>query len=463
MLRFLAIIAAGLALAPGGAAAHQGVPPEIVAKIPKPQPGDAGKKKQPTQIELGRNLFEQEKFGGNGRTCATCHARRRELRAEPGQCPNRPASDPLFVFERFPGLAALENAEALRAKALITENVDGFDQPGVLRSVPHIFGLGQTINPEANHPLTHATGWGGDGSPGPGSLRHFAVGAVVQHFPRALERVLDRDFVMPTADELDALEAFQLSIGRQTTPVIDLNIDGALFFDDDNVTAGQILFAGMPSRLGTRRCSGCHTGGGALNDVGENEQRANGNEVSPDAPTCFFDAPGDGGFGLGPVEEVDRATFCTNGATGPVDFRGNRFFSTQTAIEAADTLPTFHDNTANSLEEVVDFYRSDVFNDSITGAGNGFVINDDQRDRIALFMRTLNVLENIRSALAVLPADTANKKLTAKRDIGDAIRVLGQGALRAYEFTALPALLSARKALSSNPALPAPSSSAPGV
>ena len=117
--------------------------------------------------------------------------------------------------------SGLENEAALRTKALILENVDGFDQPGVLRSVPHIFGLGQTINPEPNHPLTHATGWGGDGSPGPGSLRNFAVGAVVQHFTRSLNRVLDVDFVMPTQAELDQLEAFQLSVGRQTTPNID--------------------------------------------------------------------------------------------------------------------------------------------------------------------------------------------------------------------------------------------------
>ena len=317
--------------------------------------------------------------------------------------------------------------------------------------MPHIFGLGQTINPEANHPLTHATGWGGDGSPGPGSLRNFAVGAVVQHFTKSLERVLDRDFVMPTQAQLDQLEAFQLSVGRQTTPIIDPAIAGALVFTatdgGENVIAGQILFAGMPSRQGTRRCSGCHTGGGALNDLGQNEQRANGNEVSPDAPTCVFDAPGDGGFLFSPVAVVERSTFCTNGATGPVTFRGNRFFSTQTAIEAADTLPAFHDNSAHTLEEVVDFYRSDIFNNSITGAGNGFVISDFQRDQIALFMRTLNVLENIRSAIA------GQHKATAKRDVGDAIRVIKQGTLRAYQLTALPALISAQKVLSSNPTL----------
>ena len=454
MRKLLAVAAVTLLLAPD-ALAHQGVPPEIVAKIPKPKPGF--NKKNPTAIERGRRLFEKETFAGNGRTCATCHAAKENFALSPANVQARPATDPLFVFEQVPELAALENGAALRTKALITENVDGFKNPdgsaipGVLRSVPHIFALGQTITPEPNHPLTHALGWGGDGSPGDGSLRNFAVGAVVQHFTKRLDRVLDVDFRMPTQAELDDMEAFQLSIGRQTTPIIDPVIPGSLVFNDLNVTAGQILFAGMPSRQGTRRCSGCHTGGGALNDLGQNEQRANGNEVSPDAPTCVFDVPGDGGFLFSPVAVVDRSTFCTNGASGLVAFRGNRFFSTQTAIEAADTLPAFHDNSAHTIEEVVDFYRSDVFNNSITGAGNGFLISDFQRDQIALFMRTLNVLENIRSALAVLPSDNATERAIAKRDVRDAINVIGQGTMRAFGFTALPALINARKSLVANP------------
>ena len=92
-----------------------------------------------------------------------------------------------------------------------------------------------------------------------------------------------------------------------------------------------------------------------------------------------------------------------------------------------------------------------MFNNSITGAGNGFLISDFQRDQIALFMRTLNVLENIRSALAVLPSDNATERAIAKRDVRDAINVIGQGTMRAFGFTALPALINARKSLVANP------------
>ena len=79
-----AVAAAALLLAPD-ALAHQGVPPEIVAKIPKPKPGF--NKKNPTAIDRGRRLFEKETFGGNGRTCATCHAAEENFALSPGQCP----------------------------------------------------------------------------------------------------------------------------------------------------------------------------------------------------------------------------------------------------------------------------------------------------------------------------------------------------------------------------------------
>ena len=58
------------------------------------------------------------------------------------------------------------------------------------------------------------TGWSGDGAPGTGSLREFAIGAVTQHFTKTLARTAGRDFRLPTEHQLDAMEAFQLSLGR---------------------------------------------------------------------------------------------------------------------------------------------------------------------------------------------------------------------------------------------------------
>jgi hypothetical protein len=454
MLRTIATCAAlavGLATTP--TLAHGILPPEIAARIPPRLAGALSRLRSLTEIERGRLLFERATFGGNGRTCASCHPRSENFTLTVPFIASRPSSDPLFVFERVPGLATLENGPALRGRALITENVDGFKNvdgseiPGVLRSVPHTLGLSQSTNPQTGVPAG-ALGWSGDGAPRDGALRNFAVGAVVQHMPKSLNRVEGTDFRLPTASELDALEAFQLSLGRSTTPIVNPTSQGALKFVDKDVTAGQTLFHGMPSQQGVRNCSFCHNGGGALNPNGQNDQRATGAERSPRAPACTFPvAPGDGGFGPTPVITADRSTFCTNGATGGVVFRGDLSFSVPSTIEAADTAPFFHNNSADTLEDVVDFYRSAVFSRSISGANNAFVINDTQRNQLAAFMRALNVLENIRDATASIDSLPATRVLArpriindAQQQVRDAIRVLGEGNIQPYRTTALPAL-----------------------
>ena len=62
-----------MAVAP--ALSHQFVPPDIVARIP---PGICRRRPWSASaalIEKGRAIFERQTFGGNGRTCATCHRR----------------------------------------------------------------------------------------------------------------------------------------------------------------------------------------------------------------------------------------------------------------------------------------------------------------------------------------------------------------------------------------------------
>jgi hypothetical protein len=39
-------------------------------------------------------------------------------------------------------------------------------------------------------------------------LERFATGAVIQHFTLTLKRELGVDFILPTDEQLDALEAF---------------------------------------------------------------------------------------------------------------------------------------------------------------------------------------------------------------------------------------------------------------
>ena len=101
-------------------------------------------------IERGRELFTNETFNGNGRTCATCHPATNNFTIDPAFIAKLPRTDPLFVAETNPDLAELEDSKALRQRALFRENVDGFDRPAVLRGVPHTLGLPASIAREAD-------------------------------------------------------------------------------------------------------------------------------------------------------------------------------------------------------------------------------------------------------------------------------------------------------------------------
>ena len=321
----------------------------------------------------------------------------------------------------------------------------------MLRSVPHILGLSQSTNPQTAFPARAALGWSGDGSPDDGALRNFAVGAVVQHLHQNAQP--GRRHRLPPADRFGTRRAGGVpAVARaQHDANREPRLAGALVFVDPDVTAGQTLFHGMPSEKGARNCSFCHNGGGALNaplPAGRNDQRATGAERSPRAPACTFPvAPGDGAFGLTPVITADRSTFCTNGATGPVVFRGDQSFSVPSTIEAADTAPFFHNNSADTLEEVVDFYRSAVFSRSISGAGNAFVINDTRAQpnggvharaqRAREYPGSHGSIDSLPTARVLARPGIIND---ARQQVQDAIRVLGQGNIQPYRTTALPAL-----------------------
>src|SRR5439155_477442 len=124
------------------------------------------------------------------------------------------------VFQKifFRALAQLERPQLMHQYGLILENLDGFDDPTnkfVMRGVPHTLGLQVSLAQDPTqqpNPPAEMTGWSGDGAPGTGSLREFAIGAVTQHFTKSLNRVQGTDFRLPQQRERAALEAFQLSL-----------------------------------------------------------------------------------------------------------------------------------------------------------------------------------------------------------------------------------------------------------
>ena len=408
----------------------------------------------PALIEEGRKLFMEETFEGNGRTCATCHPPTNNFTIDPEYIRTLKGNDPLFLTgPSMPELKDVEVRQLLRNNALVLENVDGFDNPGVLRGVPHTLALRGSLKPDVQVDaagIKEATGWSGDGSPD-GTLRGFAIGAVIQHLTKSPERVPGRDFRLPTQHELDALNAFQLSLGRQEE--IDI---ASLNFTDDFVTNGRDLFLNAPSRNGAgRSCNACHRNAGAGDGNGVNRNRATGTNLSPNAPACLsgFKAPFDGGFGIEPVEDVARADICGKGPKGGPEataaFRGDMSLNVPPLIEAADTPPFFHNNSAATIEDAVAFYTSDTFNNFIAGAGNAFVLDKDEVNQIAAFMRALNVQENIRSSnvydtRANDPAELAPRKLLVDLAIAettDAIEDLTKAPVQLFVSTDVLQLL----------------------
>ena len=149
--------------------------------IPPPEP--------PTLVESGEQLFLNETFNGNGRTCGTCHRPTDNFGLTPAFIAALPDDDPLFIAETNPDLAAnFENPKLMRPFALILENQDGFDDLKNnfnQRGIPHTLAMKTSIDSRDGP----RTGWSGDGAPGDGSLRSFAVGAVIQHFTRTTNRI----------------------------------------------------------------------------------------------------------------------------------------------------------------------------------------------------------------------------------------------------------------------------------
>ncbi len=468
------------------------------AKVDSPFANDAN---FAALIAEGEQLFTKETFGGNGRTCSTCHRPDNNHTIDPAYIANLPQNDPLFVAENNSQLAGLENSALLRQFALFIANVDGFDRPPLMRSSSHLLGIANTltfekvVNPGTN-PLTglpfskgeftqdenyvndltaqfgaapHAIGWSGDGAPDGGAVRDFAKGAIIQHLPKRLNRVAGTDFILPTEHQLDALEAYMLSLGRSTD--VDLTklsfksplVQNGLMLFNTKENPGQVVvngaITGTPIFGTTGNCNGCHSNAGAISSsTGGNPSRDTGVERMRDQLHHLADpnVAYDGGFGQ--IEQTDcgpgfNKTCYSDGSVvpskNPVGLRpdaNNRLnrFNTPSLIEAADTGPFFHNNSVTTLEETVAFYSSDAFNNSpgaftSSGINRQGKLDSSQVIAVALFLRSVNVLENIRSSNqldqeAISLNGNASKETIklALADTTDAIEVLQQAVINPY-------------------------------
>ena len=335
---------------------------------PDPKPEEA-------LIAQGREIFFNETFNGNGRTCGTCHPESNNFTIDPAFIATLPDDDPLFVAEFTHALKKnFENPRLMRELGLILENTDGFEDlenKFVMRGVPHLFGLRTSVE----SPQGPRTGWSGDGAPGDGSLRSFATGAVIQHFTNTLNRVPGVDFRLPTENELDALEAFQLSLGRQQDLALPLPLKGTV------PKRGQAIF--LDNSLG--KCNLCHANAGANANIGGqdlgNMNFDTGVENLPDQP----------------ADLTGERVLPDDGFGRP----GDGTFNTTPLVDAADTGPFFHNNAIETIEGAVAFYNGEAFNNSVAGQflasldpnRVGIKLDGTQVVAVAAFLRVINALK----------------------------------------------------------------------
>jgi hypothetical protein len=373
-----------------------------------------------------------------------------------------------------------------------------------MRSVPHTLAmLPDTLAPsqfdETHTPLgpvvppVERVGWSGDGAPvgtftladgtthqATGTLRDFMIGAIIQHYTKTLNRVPGVDFTMPTVAQLDALEAFQKSLGRREN--LKLAGVGALKLKSEKASKGQEIFNNpgtivnplngellfnSPSQ-GAGRCILCHFNAGAgdfvegalfgaNNDPGTGTAPTNSNfdtgiEDQPFRPATLLvppqNIPPDGGFGKDPVYRNGKFLGFGNGAANfpfPPNDLNKRTFNTPVLVEAADTGPFFHDNSISTIEGAVEFYNSASFNNSpiaqnikfLDPSGVGIHLEATEVEAVAAFLRVINVLENIRSSVDLDSRAKAASSFSQAQELlklslaelDDAIEVLDGGHL----------------------------------
>jgi len=343
----------------------------------------------------GKHLFEKETFGGNGRTCRTCHSAETGT-VSPKDAADRlkaDANDPLFVHDGSDDGAGngtsrmLANA-TIRMEIPMRSNVRLADDP-TARSVVLFRGIPTTLNTPALDPVLMLDGR----QP---TLQLQAAGAIQQH-----AQVL----VAPKEEDLDRIKQFQLTDAFfSSTALRDFARGGEAPSLPRGRTAserrGRRFFEDLPAGPDGKDglCSVCHSGpllnqtNKFLNDVGVNvppgsrfqgvlvsELNKLGNPVrhfiftNPDGSETDVFSP-DPGRALITGIANDFGTFDSLNAFKIPILRGVRA-----------TAPYFHDNSARTLEEVMDHYEQFFL---IVSGGFLALTPQDKADIVA-FMKLL--------------------------------------------------------------------------
>ncbi len=351
----------------------------------------------PSRRLTGRQLFERETFGGNGRTCRTCHSRETGT-VSPADATKRFARDPEDPLFRADGS---DDGEGNGVDRMLTEatilvriplapNVSLAGDPAA-RTVVVRRGIPTTLNTPALDPVLMYDGR----QP---NLAAQALGAIIDH-ANATQ--------LPTAAELELIADFQKTARFFSSSALrKFARTGEAPSLPDGRTAserrGRIFFEDRPfdGQAKPGMCAICHSGpmlnetnefilvppfgrGGRFQTVLVSELNAAGNPV---IDFVFRNADGTST----PVSSPDpgRALITGDALDG---FQSLNAFKIPTLRGVARTAPYFHDNSAKTLEDLMRHYAqffAFVTDPSIDGTPPLVLTEQDQRDAIA-FLKLL--------------------------------------------------------------------------
>ena len=344
--------------------------------------------------EDGKTLFERETFGGNGRTCLTCHSRDTgtlspmEALARFQKNPK----DPLFFHDGSDdGQGHGVNRMLQDATILITiplpSNVTLKDDPNA-RTVTLRRGIPTTLNTPALDPVLMLDGR----AP---TLMAQADDAIRGHA---------QNTQTPSAKDLLRIAQFQVTDDFFSSKTLRDAARGGLFpvlpeGTTDSEKRGRVFFEDRPFDPANPKpglCASCHSGpllnemnhfnppafrGERFQSVGVSEINAMGNPVR----TFIFD-------GTKEITSPDPGRALITGRLDDVDPMVGPLFNSENAFKipilrgVAKTAPYFHDNSAKTLEDVAAHYA--FFFNIVTGGSIDFS-EQDQKDMVA-FLKLLD-------------------------------------------------------------------------
>lgn len=402
------LLALALALIAAAVTGCSGGTDEATSPAPPPPPPPT-----PTtpDLALGKKLFDEATFGGNGRTCVTCHmtetgtltieAVATRLAGPPG--------DVLFLHDALDngvsGTSRIAANATIRVELDLPPNVTLVNDP-TRRTIVVNRGIPSTINTPGLDGGSFAAFMYDLRN---NDLKEQALGAIHGHAKSTVE---------PTAKELEALEYFEQQDSRfYSSVVLRANALGGARVElpagsTESERRGRLFFleigvAGTTQGL----CGECH-GGANLNTItvlgaaavaagltaGAKFANVLVSETNGNNDPMYIFRVDNGAGDVRQVISPDPGIMLTERKNSrhlnnflapnvhPATLLG--MFKTPSLWGVKNTPPYFHDNSAKTLREVVDHYADRVFKQFQFG-GVFVTLTEQDRQDIVAFLKLL--------------------------------------------------------------------------